>query len=81
MWPLGIGAIELIFWYRPFRSRETGARLIAGLIGAGLLVQPVLLSPILADVLQAPVSWPVWCFFVYVALSHLAYALFGRDFN
>lgn len=78
LWPLAIATIELVLWFVVFRDRRHGDRLMAGFVGLMLLLQPILVNLLVADLYDRPVNWFRWWFFVYVAVSHLAYAFTTR---
>lgn len=87
LWPAVVGGLELVFWFRPFRYRESGARVMAGFMGIMLLLQPVFVTLIVADLYGGSIGWlgyrtvywPAWWLCLYVALSHMAFAFFGRE--
>jgi len=78
-WPAAIGAMETMLWFKPFRDRQNGARIMAGFMGIALLLQSTLVTLLIADMYDFPVNWWNWGILLYVALSHIAFALFGRD--
>jgi hypothetical protein len=78
--PLVYLCIELLLWWRPFRERERGARLMAGFMGVMLLMKPVFTSLIVSDLYGYTMQWGEFSVFLYVSLSHLAFAVFGSEY-
>jgi hypothetical protein len=78
LWPIAIGAIELMLWFRPFRHRQPGARLMAGFMALVLLMRPVFVALIVSDLYEREVNWLAWWIYMYVAVSHLGFAFAGR---
>lgn len=77
MWPFAVGSIELLLWFRPFRHRESGARLMAGFMGVMLLLKPVFVALIVSDLYDREIDMLSWWIYLYVAISHLAFAFGG----
>lgn len=78
LWPLAVLVIEGLLWFQVFRYRRDGARITAAMMGLMLMLQPVLVNLLAADLYDRPVDWVRWSVLLYVGLSHLAFAVFGR---
>ena len=78
LWPLVILAVELMLWFKPFRHRESGARVMSAFMGIALLGNPVLVSLLIENLYEKEVHPVTLVFFVYVALSHLLFSIFAR---
>lgn len=78
LWPIALGAIELMLWFRPFRHGQSGARLMAGFMGLVLLLRPILVALIVSDLYDRDVNWLSWWIYMYVAVSHLGFAVGGK---
>ena len=76
LWPFAVGGMELMLWYRPFRHREAGCRIMAGFVGIVLILFALLVPLIVGDLYDKAIRWPEWVLFLYAALSHLHFALF-----
>ena len=78
LWPIAVIVIEGLLWFQVFRYRRDGARIMAGMMGLMLILQPVLVNVLVADLYDRPVDWFRWSVMLYVGLSHLGFAVFGR---
>ena len=78
LWPIAVLVIEGLLWFQVFRYRRDGARIMAAMMGLMLMLQPVLVNLLTADLYNRPVDWYRWSMLLYVGLSHLAFAVFGR---
>ena len=79
LWPIAWGIVEGMFWIRPFRHREDGARLIAGILGVLLLLLGVFVPIIVADLYAFPISRFEVLFLLYIAVSHVLFAFLGAE--
>ena len=70
--------IELFLWFHFHRSRESGSRLWAGLIGAGIALHLYILL-FVAGTLGRTLSRVTLAVMLYTAVSHLAYGIAGSD--
>jgi hypothetical protein len=78
LWPIAVLVIEGMLWFRVFRYRRDGARAMAAAMGLMLILQPVLVNLLVADLYDRSVDWFRWSVMLYAGLSHLAFAVFGR---
>jgi hypothetical protein len=79
LWPIAIGTMELLFWFFIFRERGNGTRLFAAFMGLVLLLRGIVVSLLTASLYDIALD-PIRTFvYGYVAASHLAFAVFGRE--
>ena len=80
LWPLSIGIVELILWFRPHRYRESGSRIMAGFMGT-VLILFTLLVPLLVSSINEEINPSLFnlIFFLYISGSHIAFAIFGSE--
>jgi hypothetical protein len=74
-----IPGFEIMLWLWFYRGERKGARLMAGIEGAMLTLAYGIAPLLMADVYQHPVNWPVYSLGLYIALSHLGYAILGQE--
>jgi len=79
-WPFVIGGWELFGWFSSYRDREKGSRIMAVVIGIVLLLQPIVSYLFITNLYG--IQFPIleWSFFLYIALSHFGYTIFGREY-
>lgn len=78
--PLAIGTIEALLWYRPFRYRESGWRIMAVFMTIVLLLYAVVVPLIVADLYDGyQVSRLGIAVLTYVAASHLLAAVMNSN--
>lgn len=76
--PVVVGIMEGLLWFKPFRGRQSGARVMATFMGIVVSIFVFILLMIASlygrdlDPLRIGLG-------VYVALSHLAFGIFGRE--
>ncbi len=71
--PLALLGIELMLWYRPFRRRERGCRLLAAFMGL-VLTMAVFVALINANLYERSPNVLVIAVLGYTAVSHFAFA-------
>jgi len=82
LWPIGVGSIELLCWLYVFRYRQDGSRIMAGTMGVLLMLSALLVPLLVSDLYDnADMHRGEWLFFLYVSISHLAYAFFGTEYR
>ena len=78
--PLAIAIIEGILWYRPFRFRESGWRVMAIFMAIVLFLYGLVVPLIVADLYEgSQLNQAGVIIFTYAAASHLLAALSGQD--
>ena len=77
--PFLLFSIELFLWARMFRHPRPPARLLAGLVGAYVLLVNVLVAVLITDLYHRNVNDLILLGYLYAGMGHLSFALFGRD--
>lgn len=79
LWPFVIGFIELLLWFVVFRHRGSGTRVMAAFVALLLLLRGLLVNLLSANPYDERVDPARLAVYSYVSLSHLAFAVWGRD--
>jgi len=77
--PFVLFSIELFLWARMFRHPRPPARILAGLVGAYVLLANVLVAVLITDLYHRNVNDLILLGYLYAGTGHLSFALFGRD--
>lgn len=77
VWPAIIAGLQLIIWIFMYSEERADSRIWAGVMGFNLLVL-VGVNLIVAGLTGLRVSEPDLVLLLYVAASHLAFAIVGR---
>ena len=82
LWPLAVGAVELLLWFRPYRYREAGCRIMSGFMGIVLILFALLVPLLVSDMYQGiSFSSTKFVFYLYISVSHLVFATFGTEYQ
>lgn len=77
MGPLVIGGMALLMWFRFFWQEREGARIFAGMMAFFML--SILLVTALSGFIEGSIGASYFGCYVFIAVAHLGYALFGRE--
>lgn len=79
LWPFVIALMEISLWALVFRHRGPGTRVMAAFMGLVLLLRGLLVNVLSASAQAEPVDPVRLAVYSYVSLSHLAFAVWGRE--
>lgn len=77
--PFILAAVEVLLWVVVFSPRRPGARFVAALVGVLVMAHPVGTTLIIGHVNKEPVNTVLVVLYVYIGVSHLAWALLGQE--
>jgi hypothetical protein len=79
LWPFVIASMEILLWVLVFRHREAGTRVMAAFVALALLLRGLLVNLLSANLYPEPVDPLRLAVYSYVSVSHLAFAVWGRE--
>jgi hypothetical protein len=79
LWPFVIAFMEILLWVLVFRHRGAGTRVMAAFMALALLLRGLLVNLLSASLYAEPVDPCRLAVYSYVSLSHLAFAVWGRE--
>jgi len=77
--PAIVGGLELFFWLRIYRQPGTGGRIMAACMAVMLILFALLVPLLVGDLYGTDTDNGMLLIYLYIVLSHLAFAVLGRQ--